>query len=315
MFLSYNGVLMDVIATDEVTREFVYSPDETQLLYTTWTIPVVALLNPHTAFGNGQTVVAADKYAMALLQEPRKKLILFEQTKDGAAGGLPDGFGGFGATPSGGRRPFDTSRVPSTYEVILESPVKRSGDSIGPSVDAKDGPTPLQYNISAISGTNNWLVRFVVRTHVSPDPLSSGEQPSPIGSHRWRMSFSTTPEYYAVRVIEGMAIFRKDRLEVSRLKQDDFRAMLAHPIPRGYKRMPPIMSLSEDGTVLTYHLEDVEQATTLNAAGTGVVHAEVSESVEYSRPSLGILGIGGATPVGPGGWWFGDISRWIGRLI
>lgn len=276
---------MDVVAFDGIDREAVYSDDDTDILYYRWTISVVATLNPGTVYGRGLSPTMADVITRQRLLTPRQKLFLVSPSAPGSGGNL-------GAIT---QLPADASSaaVPLPYEVLLECPKTFNGSINEPDSDAKDGPTPLKLDITQIHGTGTFLVRYVIRCHETPSPPSggTGEAPSPLASHRWTMSFGSDDHYFTVRKIDGKAIFRKDMLAAYDMTVDDFRALLMHPIPLGFKRMPPQAEMSSDGTELNYSILDVEQANNFNPYSTGAVKIDIAESVVLSRAE-GLLGVG-----------------------
>lgn len=333
MFVIYNGVVLDVISTEGVEREFVYSQDETTLLYTKWTVSVVALVNPKVSgSANGYSVVGADKIIRAKLSEPRKKLYIIEASAGTGkplvnsptistlqtGGPAPDATTGTNTsgtgTPNANSGNTDgTQTFQSPYEVLLECPYGNIG------TDAKDGPTPLHYDITAVQGVMSYMVRFVIQCYVSPEFPTQTQPtpgtslaPSPVAAHRWKMSIGATDQsYFTVRKIIGTVTFRKDMMKGAKLSPEDWRAFLAHPIPVGYKRMPPQCDLSEDETTLVYTITDVQQATNFDPFQSGATDINITESISFERANLGIGGSSGSAIFGLGG--LGQAGGFVNR--
>lgn len=321
MWCLYGSVLMDVVSVEGVEAENIYSDDETTHLATRTTISLTCVLNPDVrGFAAGKSPAAAYRDAIEALRKPRQKLVLFASSKRPDNAALPGGPPGVAAAlgqsplwmnhlPGGGDEAAAAIETDPFTEVVIESPRR------GETTDSRDGPTPLRWELTNVNGAASYLVRFVVRTDLPPKCSTS----SPIASHRWTMSFGATEAYFTVRRIDGVAHLRKNRLEAMHLTPDDLRAYLAHPVPVGYKRQPPEVSLSPDGTVLTYSLVDVEQPLNVHPHDSGIVHLDVVEDVRYERGSgpgeLGIhpVGGGGVGPLlnGPAGAALLDPLGWL----
>lgn len=108
----------------------------------------------------------------------------------------------------------------------------------------------------------------------------------PIVSNRWSMRQQPDPyTYLNTTIIEGVAHFRTDVLQAYGITADQLRPFFMHPIPFGYVRTPPVVTLNSDGTSVNYQIVDVQQMMN-NPGGAqwGVGNAKVHQHFGYNSP-------------------------------
>jgi len=107
-------------------------------------------------------------------------------------------------------------------------------------------------------------------------------------ANRWEFKVEHNPDdFTAVHIIDGMAHFRMDKLIKDSVTPDQLRKYFIHPIPNGFRRDPPSITLLPGGDAITYQIVDREQQ--LNFTGGQVYNAtkiEIEMTREYTRPVL-----------------------------
>ena len=162
-------------------------------------------------------------------------------------------------------------------------------DDIG---DANQGPIPLYCNVTAATGNKTFLVDYAVQTDVnecslSTDTIVSPGQPPVLLSNRWSMVETYDRDLYPVRAVQGLAIFRSDRLALLDTQPDNYRSWIIIPLPNDWKRDSLRLSASEDGVSISYSFVDRFLSRTLIQGVTpGVARLEVVESVDAQHIGL-----------------------------
>ena len=70
-------------------------------------------------------------------------------------------------------------------------------------------------------------------------------------------------------------------LEAYELNPDWFRSQLFHPIPLGFRRHVPVVTLSPDGNTLKYTVTDTDTSVVFDAGDTGATQMDIVERVKY----------------------------------
>lgn len=108
----------------------------------------------------------------------------------------------------------------------------------------------------------------------------------PLISNRWTMKQSPDPATYLnTTIIQGTAHFRMDVLQALQLTPDQLRLYFMHPIPFGYVRMPPEVTILSDGASVEYTIVDIQQM--LNNPGGqrwGVHSVKARQQMHYHSP-------------------------------
>lgn len=153
----------------------------------------------------------------------------------------------------------------------------------GMETDALHGPTVTVMNVMGSVGNSTIPLRLMIETHLAPctDPGA----PTMI-SNRWSFTTTYDPDTYAaIHVIEGVARFRLDLLHQAQLSADTFRNQFLHPIPLGFKREQPEVTLSPAGDAVSYKLIDKQQVFNFpGGANYSATKIEVVENREYNSP-------------------------------
>ena len=139
-----------------------------------------------------------------------------------------------------------------------------------------------QVNPGAVGGNK---AGFLVNPQINPDAKIFLGTP-PLLSNRWTMREVPDPSTCLnCTIIEGTAHFRMDVLQALQLTPDQLRPFFMHPIPFGYVRMPPEVTVLSDGASVQYTIKDVQQM--LNNPGGqrwGVHSVSVKQEMQYHSP-------------------------------
>jgi len=197
----------------------------------------------------------------------------------------------------------------------LVSPSLNDDGSVPPT-DANNGPMPLFCNVVYLSGIKAFEVEFGVETYVNEAQIYV-KKPSVLLAHRWQAIEDIDQDFYQTRTINGIAKFRTDRLAYlgavgNPNVPDDFRQALFHDLPGvvlgpdgkrttspyGWKRTLLHIDASEDGTTLSYTLQDKQ--TYMNIVPEAVSRIEAFMTVSATPASIeqgiraGLGEVGGA---------------------
>ena len=208
-------------------------------------------------------------------------------------------------------RPKEKDNDASAQEMTwLESP------RLGQVVDVMNGPHPLGCTMTEPTGDapGSAVLNFQIETHL---PLAETDDARAIISHRWTSTLQHDDDFYATRVVSGEAVFDQGLLHLFNQNASDFLNQLYHPIPLGYQRGLPEVTLSSDGAQLRYTFTDTAVRCVFDAGQSGATQCWIDENWTYTSPAgdaLGaVLGVGsaakqavmGKTPIasGKGGLW------------
>lgn len=240
-------------------------------------------LNRQPLPSSGEFMAATDRLLVPLLLTPRRKLKLTAYRQ----------------TAGGGVQPF----------VYLESPRP------GLNADCLNGPHPLGCTLTEATGEApvSGVLNFQIETHV---PLADNDASRPIISHRWTMTLGHDEDFYATREISGEAVFDVGLLGRYAESPDAFISQLYHPIPLGFRRNLPQVSLSSDGSRLTYSITDTAVPCVFDAADSGATQMFIAENWKFTSPHG--VSFWGNSREGGSGWWKSNVygpDTWWGRNL
>lgn len=303
MKIVYNDIEMQLVEMHSYERANVYTQDMADLLY------VRHRLNMTCALGCG-----GHPEGMAAALVPDKDDRLKPKDRRGGFIGLPshkqDNQGRlqanplhqyFGSNPFGGEPGGATDRllVPLLLEprrklkitayrklqnedkpvefTWLESP--RGSLKI----DAANGPHPLGCTLVEPTGEApvSGLLNFQIETHL---PLAEGDEARPLISHRWTTSVQHDEDYYATRVVSGEAVFDPSLLDKFAAHPHEFISQLYHPIPVGFRRGLPEVTLESDNSRLSYTFTDTAVPMVFDAGTSGATQCWIEEEWKYVSP-------------------------------
>lgn len=167
-------------------------------------------------------------------------------------------------------------------EIILESPLP------GMVTDARFGPQVKIHNVDGGHGNASIWLSMSIHTDVCRCNEDSKRY---LLSNSYSWTVQPIGSNLVAHVIDGTAIFRMDNLLAGRVTADQLRAQFMHPIPPGFQREVPMVQILPGGDAVRYRIVDVEKH--LNFIGGQVYHAheiEVVEHREYGKPQLGEFG-------------------------
>jgi hypothetical protein len=152
----------------------------------------------------------------------------------------------------------------------------------GYTCDVTGGPKPISLDIVEVQGEGvTFGVHYQIETTLQPVPDGSDQV---ILSHRWIMTHDPDENNYVTRTIQGEIIFDLGLLASLKLTADWFRNQFIHPIPLGFKRNGPTVTLSPDGSTIRYEVKDVDTPVIFDAGDSGATNIEIIETMKYSQP-------------------------------
>ncbi len=319
MDIEYNGVHLELTEIVECSRDAVYDPSGTDLLYVKWRLGVVATLGSG-GYPAGTAVDWANKrVAMANILPD-----LIAQTeladRDGIIGREKAEYEWenikqpHGVNPqvisnqafitdqelryrlmTPRRRLLVTAYSPDgTKYVWLESPrplraeadlstdpaiPDPSQDQQGVRVDADNGPKPLKCDIVQPTGEGNTFGVHSVIETCLPPTPTASERL--VLSHRWETIHGHDSDHYLTRTIVGEVRFNGSILQQGEQQPDWFRSQFFHPIPLGFRREIPQVRLSSDGLVLAYTIVDTDPTITFDPGDSGATLMTIAENINY----------------------------------
>jgi len=295
MFIQYGTVVMEFIDTNEVKKEQVLTSDNTDYVYTKWTIDVNCLFAPasHTTNYSGDFATGG----AAHVKEP----------------GNVNPFG-VGQPSTGGALPNLTDRsirhylfqprrlltIWSDFEgeepfLILQSPwipgdpLAREGTRCSsPDVDLPDelnGPFVEACDVVECKGVRSWWVRIRIITYVNEcGGQFSKNSPNPISAHRWKRWVNTDEDYFTALITEGEVVFRPAVMITTNSWPDQYRANFFPPIDPTMRRDKIEVMPSSDGTRVNYRVTDQELAFSIGQK-CPATRIECLQTGGYSRLS------------------------------
>lgn len=263
----YNSISLGLIKTNSVDRQIRLSDDNTEYMWTDFTIDLTCVYSPSPLATSypavGDLPVETDNYVRFLLMQPRRPLYYAE-------GGAP----------------------------ILDIPANQAN---GDAIDCENGPIPQACSVVRIASSRLFYVRFVIKASILECPPNSFA--SAIASNRYSRSESIDTQYRSTLVTSGVAKFRSNVLAAIGQTADDFRGYVIPPPIAGYQRKAVNIGLSPSGISFEYTTVDVEQFIDLgspaiaeSAASTGIVEMDLEYSTAgIPTGDIGISGIKGVT--------------------
>lgn len=257
--LTYRGISIDVVDTEEYSKSPVYDARGTYL-YTRVRLVVRGVASPVTT---SYRRVAAEVDAGPTAVQA---------------------FGQRGATTETAiRHALTQPRGILVYTIgnveVLRSPAVTEGavDGHAP-CDANNGPLPIEGpTIFRVIGNKTCLVRWGVETYINECRSGPGDRTdarqkrlqAALLSSTWSRREVIDQDYFSTIITRGRAVFRPDFLKFVRYP-DDYRHHLLHPVPRGFKRDRVDVLATEEGTVLEYELVDREQLFVYGQPNDGI---------------------------------------------
>lgn len=147
--------------------------------------------------------------------------------------------------------------------IVLLSPLHRvDSPTVRYECDSQQGPKPLYCQITQITGTGTFYVRFGIETWV--DPCTNAQ--NAIHSHRFSMAHDVDGDtWLTTRHVTGNVKFRPDiqKFQNDRIGNeidavDSYVHMWAHPVPPGFKRSNIKIQALPNNMELAYSFIDTE---------------------------------------------------------
>ena len=280
-YLSYNKVELELTSGSKISREHIYSEDDTTYLYTRWTFDGNFLYNPMVnSFDDlenrtpGVLPTNSDVNIRDALRSQRRQLVYGIPSPDPLLG----------------------------IDVLLETPAE------GFVTDAYNGPRVLRCNIIQTHGVKTFICDIMIVAHVNECGEDDDGNRNVLLSHRWKRTETVDEDYFSTIITEGQAIFRSDFLMDSAFPPgnpnnlpwptfpDQFRKDLFHPIPNMFKRDAIEVSPDPDGVTYNYRVVDKQKAVRgpayqLPGQGSpvspgGVTRIEAYHTSFYSHESI-----------------------------
>jgi hypothetical protein len=146
-------------------------------------------------------------------------------------------------------------------EVLLQSPLTNDDGELMPT-DFQTGPKVRVVRINPIRGGDaSIFLTLQIYTSVGcPDALY-------MLANRWQWHVEHDPDSFtAIHVIDGEAVFRLDKLLNDVVSPDQLRSQWLLPIPNGFRRDPPSITVLPAGNAVRYQIVDRQQILNLPGA-------------------------------------------------
>lgn len=268
-WLRYGDVLLTDVLTEAYETEQVRTQDAAQTLSIRHVIKITAILNPevnsYVPYGSGtqpglQRGPLLNSQMANNIIRVRDYLLIDRQFLQFSIGGI----------------------------VIVQAPKYRPDQ---PTVlfpcDSNQGPRPLYCQVTKITGTSSFFVRFGIETWID-DCVTSGKM---IHAHRFSMSHDVDGDtWLTTRSVTGYLKFRPEWLEARDIKPDQvvFPKWM-HPLEPGFKRQNVKVQALPNGMELAYSFNDVEQTLPLGSLSPATkLSAEftiASSMIEQGKPA------------------------------
>lgn len=296
MKIEYNGIALDLLELHAYERQNVYTPDGCDLLFVRHRLNMTCTLASGGS-PNGLSAAQVGPYHPLLKSPPRLSGFVGAQP-----GVYPPARLYRGPDPFGGEQAAMTDKLLSP---LLLTPRKKlkitayrpvSGDSNqaqavtwlesplpGMECDSMSGPHPLGCTVTEPVGDApaSAVLNYQIETHL---PLLETDAARCIVSHRWTSSISHDDDYYVTRTVSGEAVFDQALLKRFGENPGEFLNQLYHPIPLGFRRSLPDVTLSSDGCKLTYAFADTAVPCVFSPGETGATQCWIEEEWKYVSP-------------------------------
>jgi hypothetical protein len=286
MKIIYNGISIEIVKVQEISRQSVYDDSGTDYLYTKWSINVTGLIEGKAALAaigmGGMTWTNTNTPPIGLLSP------VVPVTPLAASGPLPISPAATIAAPAGlanaPNRPIKTDAairhslsIPrrmlqivsdavaagAPAEILLQSPPISLPPATNAVCDCKNGPHPIAVVVDSVFGDANMFgVTFQVETYVNEDTFN-GRLPTVLLSNRFSCRHDINENSFMTRYVNGVAIFRADYTWPGgpnpAVNPDSLRGAMMLPIPLGCERNDMKTESSRDGLQVTYSFTDVHK--------------------------------------------------------
>jgi hypothetical protein len=237
-FLSYNGIIMDLVKMHVWRREAIYNGN--QYLYTRHILAVTCVLNP----GVNPTLTSlafipnpfnqAISALASVLAPPGGDLTPLQPQVLRAGAGLGNVVNRYplNPNPAANLPPFNAVAVPNPQlgmvtDTLIRHALMQPRQQLiysllgyaplfspwtGYNCDASGGPLPLRCDPVSIDSGKTWIINFAIQTDIN-ECQKYTNAPKLLLSHTWSMNHSIDQDCYCVRTIEGRAVFARDRIE------------------------------------------------------------------------------------------------------
>lgn len=251
-WLSYNGLLLTDVLTESYEMQEQRTADGAQVLCKQHTIKVTAIINPlinaYRATQNPGGYPVRQEVPLAGINE-NIMLIRDQLMQD--------------------RKPLTWS-IGGT--VVLDSP-RFNPDNLNVRMlcDSMQGPKPLYCQVTHITGTSSYYIRFGIETWVD-DCVAARRHTK---AHRFSMTHDVDGDtWLTTRHVQGQVLFHPEWLEAVKAGQNPGGGALfggqilprwIHPVPPGFKRQNVKIQAHPNGMELAYSFVDTEQTLPLGS--------------------------------------------------
>jgi hypothetical protein len=245
-FLRYRDILLADVLTEFYEMKLVQSPDKAQDLSIHHILKVSAIINP--AINSFQESPGAGGVATRYPLSPERmaeNAAMLKKHLLVARGPLDYYVGGVAVLQS----PVPILNVPNAQRYPC---------------DSNHGPLPLYCDVSHITGTSTFLVRFGIETWI--DACVQSPTPSYIHSHRFSMTYDVDGDsWLTARTVTGHVKFRPEFLERTGIPPDQVERKYFHPELPGFKRHNVRVQALPNGMEVAYSFTDTEQTLPLGS--------------------------------------------------
>lgn len=261
MQYNYGGIQLQVVKTNEIAFEAVYTQDQIDYLYTRVIIDIQAIVNPGATSYTQQggiptstpgtlptTTVEAIRH---VLSQPRRQLVIGDYLNQ------------------------KMLAIPGDYDC-----------------DVKGGPFPKVHRIVEVQGSRTFLVRWSCEANIIECP--AGTDAPVLISNRWSDQHTINEYHLTTRTATGRTVFRRDYLEAAGKFPDDYRSAILPPVNSDFQRTRVNIMVPPTGNELVWQVTDEERIYNLGETdgrqdnqgkvGSGIIRIEGTQGIQ-SIPS------------------------------
>ncbi len=266
-WLRYNGILLTDLLTESYEVQEIRTQEGSQKLANHHVLKIMAIFNPqynafHVSPGGTLPRQAIDPSLMA---------------------------GNIIAVRDGLMQERGLLQFAVAGTIVLESPLVTSRLPFASlPCDSFQGPKPLYCQVTQITGTSYFCVRFAIETWTDGCTAKEGRV---IQAHRYSMAHDVDGDSWLTTImVSGHVKFRPELLADRGQGPDQILSpLLFHPVPNGFKRSHVKVQAIPNGMELAYSFVDTEQVLPLGSLSPATkltAEFSIGSSLAENKPAL-----------------------------